>query len=132
MARSPRARLTQKWPPIEVMAAAPRPPAFRRCDQPREDVGLAAGILLAQVAAHLPHIGMGDGELERDGRSGMPLDQATIIEVGRGRADAADQSDVHEATFAHCRAAATQAGGDARAVCYLCVYAALTYFNLCQ
>ncbi|MEA2811303.1 MAG: hypothetical protein QOJ17_5444 [Rhodospirillaceae bacterium] len=63
--------------------------------QPREDVGLSAGILVGKVAAHFLHVGVGDRKLQRNAGGCVPLDQAAIVEVGCGRADAADESDMH-------------------------------------
>ena len=40
-------------------------------------------------------------KLQRDAAGGMPIDQAAMIEVRGGGADAADQSDMHRMTVAH-------------------------------
>ena len=89
--------------------------------QPREDLRLPAGILVAKVAAHFAHVGVGDRELQRNAGGCVPLDQAAIVEVGGGRADAADESDMHGATLAH-RRAAGNAGAIRRGAFYLCEY----------
>ena len=67
-------------------------------DQAGEDRRLPRRILVGEIARHLAHVGMGDGELERDARRGMPLDQAAIVEIGGGGPDAADQADMHQRT----------------------------------
>ena len=113
--------LTQKWPPIEVTAAASAPAAFMRCTSRAKICGLPAGVLVGKVAAHFAHVGVGDRELQRNARGGVPLDQAAIVEVRGGRADAADQSDMHGATLAH-RRAAGNAGAIRRGAFYLCEY----------
>ena len=87
--------LMQKWPPIEVTAAASAPAVLHAPDQAGEDRRLLGRGLFVEVARHLAHVGMGDGAFERNARRDMPVDQAAIVEVGGGRADAADQSDMH-------------------------------------
>ena len=46
----------------------------------------------AEVAAHHSHVGVGDGEVERDVRGVVPLDQAAVIEFRGGGPMPADQS----------------------------------------
>ena len=76
----------------EVFFAAGR---FQAPDQAGEDRGLPGRGPFVEVARHLAHVGMGDGAVEREARRDVPVDQAAIVEVGRGGADAADQSDMH-------------------------------------
>ena len=90
-----RSSLTQKWPPMEVTAAASAPAAFIRCTSRAKILRLPAGILVVEVAAHFADVGVGDRELQRNAGGHVPLDQAAIVEVGGGRADAADESDMH-------------------------------------
>ena len=64
-------------------------------DQPGEDFGLLAGRPGQHVAAHFAHIGMADRDVGRGAGGNVTIDQAAIIEIGRGRSDAADQSNMH-------------------------------------
>src|SRR5206468_4007667 len=72
-----------------------RPGGLHAMDQPGENLALSLGSLAVEVATHLPHVGVADRDLERDAGRDMALDQATVIEVGRGGPDAADEANMH-------------------------------------
>jgi len=89
--------LTQKnGRPWRVTAAAAAPAAFIRVDQARKDLGLPAGIPVGEVCGSFPARRRGAIVSSSGMPEGcVPLDQAAIVEVGSGRADAADQSNMH-------------------------------------
>src|SRR5207248_11128529 len=64
-------------------------------NQGQEGLRLLPRIAAREVARHLAHVGMRDGQLELRAGRGMPLDEAAIIELGRRRPDPADEPDMH-------------------------------------
>lgn len=68
---------------------------LQAADQAGKDLGLPLGLPAPEVGRHLAHVGMRDGAFQWNAGGGVPVDQAAIIEVGRGGPNAADQSDMH-------------------------------------
>jgi len=50
------------------------------------------------VSCELPHIGVHDGQLQRDAGAVMSLDKAPVVVFGGGGSNTADQTDMHQST----------------------------------
>jgi hypothetical protein len=85
---------TQKCPPMDVTAGGIRARRRRPSHQPSEDLGLAFGVMICEVSHQVTHIGVHDGQIRARTGGGMPVDQAAIVILGRGRTDSTDQANV--------------------------------------
>ena len=72
-----------------------RPGRRQAADQGGEDVGLLARVAVGQISRHLAHVGVHDGDIQSRVGERMSIDQTPVVELGRGRPNAADQPDVH-------------------------------------
>ena len=72
------------------------------CLEPRyqrdKNFRLLSRILIRKVLGEITHLGVRDGQLQTRPGLRMPIGQASVVELGRGRSDTPDQPDVHLAS----------------------------------